>query len=147
LIYFSFYTKQWRSPEEANDSKRLSEKVDVFSLGHILFRLICLHEPWHKLEPGYKKGEDVRSQYVNEQVKRGILPTIPKEVAETSDAEVAIIRKAMLACYTFDPEKRSSARSIANFLDRGLAELSKYTSRRRPGKDHWGSFRLGKEYS
>ncbi|KAL7543526.1 hypothetical protein ACHAXR_012816 [Thalassiosira sp. AJA248-18] len=136
---------QWRSPEEANESQQLSEKVDIFSFGHILFRLICLHEPWHKLEPGYTKGEEIRKHYVNEQVKKGVLPFIPKEVMETKDAEVAVIRKAMLACYTYDPEKRPTARSIANFLDRGLEELSKHSFLRRPGNDHWGSFRLGKK--
>jgi len=135
---------QWRSPEEANGSEHLTEKVDVFSLGHIFFRLICLHEPWHKLEPGYTKGDEIQQQHINEQVKKGILPTIPKEVMETKDVEVAMIRQAMLSCYTRDPAERPSARSVANFLDRGLMELRKHKFLRRPGKDHWGSFRLGK---
>lgn len=123
----------------------MSEKVDVWSLGHIFFRLICLNEPWHKLEPGYVKGGEIRKDYVNEQVKRGILPTIPKEVMNTSDAEVLVIREAMLACYNFVPKQRPSARDIANFLNKGLEELSQHALRRRPGKDHWGSFRLGKK--
>jgi len=137
--------KQWRSPEEANDSQYLTEKVDVYSLGHILFRLICLHEPWHKLEPGYTKGDEIRNEYVKEQVKKGVLPFIPKAVVESKDAEVRLIREAMLACYTFDPEKRPSARSIANFLDRGITELSKYSFHKQPGRNYWGSFRLGKK--
>ena len=122
----------------------MTEKVDVYSLGHIFFRLICLHEPWHKLEPGYVKGDDIRKDYVNEQVKRGVLPVIPKEVMETTDAEVRIIREAMLACYTLDPEKRPSAKAISNFLDRGVKELSKHALLRRPGRNKWGSFRIGK---
>ncbi|KAL9182744.1 hypothetical protein ACHAXT_004023 [Thalassiosira profunda] len=136
---------QWRSPEEANGSLRLNEKVDVFSLGHIFFRLICLNEPWHKLEEGYSKGDAIRKGFVNEQVKKGVLPTIPTEVLKTKDAEVKVIREAMLACYTYDPEMRPSARTIANFLDRGIAELEKHSFLRKPSKDHWGSFQLVKK--
>jgi len=114
---------QWRSPEEANLSQNLTEKVDVFSMGHIFFRLICMHEPWHKLEPGGKPSKE----YVNEKVKLGRLPFIPPEVLETDDLEVAAIRDAMLACYTFDPEKRPSARHIADSLDKALRELSHHS--------------------
>lgn len=135
---------QWRSPEEANGSTRLTEKVDVFSLGHILFRLICLHEPWHKLEKGYVKGEEIQKDVVGEKVRRGEMPAMPKEVLETDDIEVLWIRHAMMACYTYDPAKRPSAREIADFLERGLADLSKLTHLRRPGHDKFGSFRVGK---
>ena len=139
-----YYNAQWRSPEEANDSPSLNEKVDVFSLGSIFFRLICLHEPWHRLEPGYQLGDDIRKDYINERVKKGKLPTIPTEILNTKDAEVRIIREAMMACYTFDPDKRPSSKSITNFLDKAVFELSKHEIIRRPGRDHWGSFRLGK---
>ena len=129
---------QWRSPEEANGSKHLTEKVDVYSLGHIFFRLICLHEPWHKLEPSYEVGDGINTEYIKDKVKNG--PTIPNEIMKTDDAEVRIIREAMLFCYTVDPKQRPSARSIANFLEKGLAELSKYE--RLPGRNHYGSFRI-----
>ncbi|KAL3777797.1 hypothetical protein HJC23_003570 [Cyclotella cryptica] len=110
----------WRSPEEANHHQNLTEKIDVFSLGHIFFRLICLHEPWNKLEPGGKPSKEM----VTEKVKRGILPYIPADVMETSDPEVAVIRDAMLACYTTDPVERPKARTIADYLDRSLKKLS-----------------------
>ena len=93
-------------------------------MGHIFFRLICRHEPWNKLEPGGKPSKE----HVNEQVKQGKLPFIPKEVMETDDPEVAVIRDAMLACYTFDPEKRPSARTIADRLEQALSELSEASS-------------------
>lgn len=64
---------QWRSPEEARNEQHLTEKVDVFSLGHILYRLICGHEPWHKLEPGGRPPKDV----ITQKVANGILPYIP----------------------------------------------------------------------
>jgi len=110
---------QWRSPEEARDEQDLTEKVDVFSMGHIFFRLICGHEPWNKLEPGGKPSK----AEVNEKVKKGILPTIPTDVMESIDPEVTAIREAMFRCYTFDPQDRPSAREIANKLQAALDKL------------------------
>jgi hypothetical protein len=111
---------QWRSPEEARNEQNLTEKVDVFSMGHIFFRLICGHEPWNKLEPA---GRLIKEE-VNEKVKKGILPTIPEEVMKSTDEEVVAIRDAMLSCYTFDPAKRPSAREISNKLQSVLDRLS-----------------------
>ena len=115
----SFVFLQWRSPEEANESQFLTEKVDVFSMGHILFRLICGHEPWNKLEIGGKP----KREEMNEKVKAGILPRVPDEVMNTDDEEVIAIRDAMFECYTYDPEKRPSAREITKKLNKALLDL------------------------
>ena len=111
---------QWRSPEESREQDDLTEKVDIFSLGHIFFRLICGHEPWNKLEPGGRPEKEE----VLEKVKKGALPFIPDEIMSTKDREIQIIRDAMLKCYTTDPEERPSARTIANELDSALKKLS-----------------------
>lgn len=112
---------QWRSPEEARNEQNLTEKVDVFSMGHIFFRLICGHEPWNKLEVGGKPAKEI----ITEKVQKGVLPFILPEVMRTTDKEVAAIREAMLQCYTFDPTKRPSARDIARQLENVLATLSR----------------------
>jgi len=111
---------QWRSPEEARGEQFLTEKVDVFSMGHIFFRLICGHEPWNKLEIGGKPSKEE----IHEKVQRGVLPVIPDDVMNTDNAEIAVIRDVMLQCYTFDPTERPSARSIAIELDDALIKLS-----------------------
>lgn len=111
---------QWRSPEEAREEQHLTEKVDIFSLGHIFFRLICGHEPWHKLEPGGRPSKEE----VNDKVMRGVLPTIPREIMETNDTEVVAIRDEMLRCYEFHPDKRPSAREIARSLDFALEHFA-----------------------
>ena len=116
---------QWRSPEEALNSQNLTEKVDVFSMGHIFFRLVCGHEPWNKLEPG---GKPLKED-INEKVKKGVHPFIPDHVTNSENPEVIAIRDAMMDCYTFDPVKRPSARSIANRLDEVLKNLSKSESK------------------
>lgn len=110
---------QWRSPEEARDEQNLTEKVDIFSMGHIFFRLICGHEPWNKLEAGGKPSK----VQVNEKVRKGVLPAIPQAILETDSSEIAAIRDAMLGCYTFDPAKRPSAREISNALQVALDKL------------------------
>ena len=116
---------QWRSPEEARNEQYLTEKVDVFSLGHIFFRLICGHEPWNKLEPA---GRPTKAE-INEKVQRGELPFIPDHVLSSDDPEIIAIRDIMLKCYSFDPADRPSARHIANTFDRILNDLKlKYAS-------------------
>ena len=112
---------QWRSPEEARNEFNLTEKVDVFSMGHIFFRLICGHEPWNKLEVGGKPSK----MEMNEKVQQGIRPTIPASVLQSTDNEVVAIREAMLQCYKFNPKERPTARSIANALQRALDKLER----------------------
>lgn len=116
---------QWRSPEEAMHATNLDEMVDVFSLGHIFFRLICGHEPWHKLEPGGMPSKEVLTR----NVKEGKLPTIPDFVLESEEPEVVAIRAAMLEAYTYDPKKRPSARTIANRLQATLEQLEAVEAR------------------
>jgi serine/threonine protein kinase len=110
---------QWRSPEEARNENTLTEKVDVFSMGHIFFRLICGREPWNKLEKGGMPPKAV----LNEKVKNGELPSIPDYVLKSEDPEVIAIREAMLQCYSYDPAARPSARSIAYKLKETLVML------------------------
>ena len=114
-----FPNPQWRSPEEARNEQNLTEKVDVFSLGHIFFRLICGHEPWNKLEPGGKPSKTDMSLAV----QQGKLPTIPQEIMDSTNEEIVAIRQAMLACYAVDPRKRPSAQQITNQLQNELNRL------------------------
>lgn len=69
------------------------------------------------------EGRLIKEQ-VNEKVKKGVLPTIPEEVMQSTDEEVVVIRDAMLKCYSPDPSKRPSAREIANKFQSTLHRLS-----------------------
>eukprot|EP00529_Nitzschia_sp_RCC80_P003494 CAMPEP_0113464448 /NCGR_PEP_ID=MMETSP0014_2-20120614/13207_1 /TAXON_ID=2857 /ORGANISM="Nitzschia sp." /LENGTH=1082 /DNA_ID=CAMNT_0000356531 /DNA_START=311 /DNA_END=3556 /DNA_ORIENTATION=- /assembly_acc=CAM_ASM_000159 len=111
---------QWRSPEESREEQNLTEKVDIFSMGHIFFRLINGHEPWNKLEPGGKPSKEE----INRKVKQGIMPFIPDEIKNSDDPEIVAIRDAMISCYSHDPKDRPDARGIARSLDRTLTELT-----------------------
>lgn len=107
---------QWRSPEEALESQFLTEKVDVYSMGNIFFRLICRHEPWNH----YEKGGKPPKEEITAKVQAGILPVIPDFILESTDFATVAIREAMFKAYTTDPKLRPSARSISNDLNRAL---------------------------
>ena len=62
---------------------------------------------------------------MNEKVKQGKLPFIPEHVITSEDPEVVAIREAMMKCYTYNPQERPSARSIAVELESKLAALEK----------------------
>jgi serine/threonine protein kinase len=111
---------QWRSPEEARGSQLLTEKVDVYSMGNIFFRLICKHVPWRSFERGHSPSVPE----INGKVQLGIHPVIPRFVRESTDFATVAIREAMLAAYTSDPKKRPSARSIANDLKNAQKKIS-----------------------
>ena len=115
-----FPNPQWRSPEEVNESENLNDKVDVFSMGHIFYRIVCGHEPWNKLELSGRPS----SITLKEKVKAGILPHIPDHILHTKNAEEQVIRDAMLACYTVDPNERPGSQDIAEFLNYHYFQLS-----------------------
>ena len=112
---------QWRSPEEAKELNTLSEKADVFSLGHIFYRIICGHEPWNKNEAGGRPSAEV----LKRKVIAGKLPRIPSKVLKSKDPEVVAIREAMLMCYIVEPTKRPSSREVANFLKAKIDNIQK----------------------
>ena len=88
------------SPEETEDSKFLTEKVDVYAMGIIFFQLI--------------------SPIASKSVKSGKELVIPPIVFERSDFTTVALRDAMLAACTSNANKRPSARSIANNLSSAL---------------------------
>ena len=114
-----FSNAQWRSPEEARNEP-LTEKVDVYSLGNIFFRLICGHEPWNSFEENGKKPPD---DEITEMIGRGDMPLAPNKILTSDDPELEIIREVIHKCYTFDPAERPSARKVAVALDRALQKL------------------------
>lgn len=103
---------QWRSPEEVRNSSELTAKVDVFSLGHIFYRILVGHEPWGSLEPG---GKPSRTK-LTENVKDGKLPFIPSSLRKSHDPEIETIYTAMMMCYTVNATERPSSKEIAGYL-------------------------------
>ena len=95
-----------------------SEKVDVFSLGNIIYNLLTGHSP-----RGPTRQD--RMQFQANQVKRGIPPILDKIYSTSNQPAVVAMREAVNKCYQPDPQKRSSAREIATGLLKVLNETMK----------------------
>ena len=102
----------WRAPEEVqvdHNTNLLTEKVDVYSLGNLLFHILTTRSPHGKMKR--ERMEEVRPQ-----VLRGEVPVLAPYFAEHTDPAIVVLRKAMYMCYEPDPLERPSAREVANML-------------------------------
>jgi hypothetical protein len=106
---------QWRSPEEYAFGKE-TEKVDVYSLGNILFFLVTQGmNPW--------QDEGIEPKEVYERVKDGKRPRLPHEILASSHVYERTMRRAIELCFHQDPRERASAQQVANLLATGLQEM------------------------
>jgi len=99
-----------RSPEEY-EYDQLTEKIDVYSLGNILYSILTKHEAFDEM----KKTE------AQDLVKHGKRPPIPDKLWEAE--ELAII-EAINMCWAQKPKNRPSARDVDSFLKGKLFELN-----------------------
>jgi len=124
----------WRAPEEivlvnqtvdGNFDGRplLDEKVDVYSLGNIIFRLLTGRAP---------RGKSIKQRIdiVKREVANGLPPSLPVIYNESRDPAVISMRDAMKECYVKNPAKRISARTIANSLEKDYKLLSEKLSQK-----------------
>lgn len=103
---------QWRSPEEYA-YKPETEKVDVYSLGNVLYFMLTKEIPWN----------DVKSKEISSKVKKGERPRIPAEILESTHPYDKYMVKAIQMCFTHDQLKRPSAKQVALKLADGIKEL------------------------
>ncbi|XP_010942161.1 RAF-like serine/threonine-protein kinase PRAF isoform X1 [Elaeis guineensis] len=102
-------TLPWMAPELLNgSSSRVSEKVDVFSFGIVMWELLTGEEPYADLHYGVIIGGIVSN-------------TLRPPVPETCDPEW---RKLMEQCWSAEPSERLTFTEIANRLRSMAASLS-----------------------
>ena len=97
---------QFRAPEEYTYETE-TEKIDVYSLGNVLFGLLQGEWPFEHL----KHSEDAQ-----ELVTKGERPIIKPEFVNSTDPYTIALIKAMRACWIHDPVKRASSKQIRDFL-------------------------------
>ena len=114
----------WRAPEEmyipekGEPLRNITEKVDVYALGGVLYHILTTHSPRGKM-----KKE--RMDEVREQVAQGQRPTLSDEYESSSSKAVIAFRKAMDLCFVVDPEQRGTSEQVATILRETLFEYVK----------------------
>lgn len=137
-----FFNPQWMAPEQMNTKDRedglsigfLDEKIDVYALGNILHFVAIGQPPWKFT--GRKRAKEIGEEYyqkkkaewdvhITKSKLKGVKPKIPDEVKKSDDPSIQAVLNAMNRCYRSDPDMRSSAREIANYLTDKFLELNR----------------------
>ena len=116
----------FRSPEEYDVSyteeeggkkrNRLSEKVDIFSMGNVFYSLLTKLWPFEDFD--HDEEEDVKIKIMN-----GEKPYMPEDIENNSDPSVKALIEAMNKCHVLDPNERASAFQILSFLSDAIVDI------------------------
>ena len=129
----------WRAPEEMQSNPtRLTEKIDVYALGNILWDILTTHSPRGRMQKDLQ--DDIRPL-----VARGDLPEWPSDFNKTkliTDPALKAIEKAMMKCLRAKPEDRPTAGEVAydlseaiDNLPEGFGDKEKWKERVRQGRE------------
>jgi serine/threonine protein kinase len=115
---------QWRAPEEQVDengvkSKLLTEKVDIYALGNVMFRFAVGHSPW-KRPDGRSLTLEEKREIANLKMKQGKLPHVPHEIRHLEEPATMALLSVMNECYRHRPELRPSAKEIVKQLQTAI---------------------------
>jgi serine/threonine protein kinase len=100
----------WRSPEEYKYDWE-NEKIDVWSLGNVLYFLLIREPPW--------KGFSAKDVY--DEVKQGVRPLIESpEILKSNNPFDVAMQKAMDHCFVADPRERPEAQVVTNVLKKAM---------------------------
>jgi serine/threonine protein kinase len=121
---------QWRAPEEQVDennnndddgvaSKLLTEKVDIYALGNVMFRFAVGHSPWKRAD-GRSLSPEEKREIANLKIEKGKLPHVPDEIRHLEEPATKALLSVMHKCYRHRPELRPTAKEIVNQLQRAI---------------------------
>ena len=91
----------------------MTEKVDVYSLGNIFYKLLTTWWPF----------EDVSDKQAKKLVKGGDRPRLPKSITESEDPITKALLEAMYMCHRQSQTERASAREVETFLMNKMKEI------------------------
>lgn len=136
-----FPNPQWKAPEEQVDDDEeshskppiVNEKIDIYALGNVLYRMIVGGSPWKRPE-AKKLYPDEKIVVARLKRYNGTLPSVPEHIlsnaTEANDPAMHYMLEAMRRCYRFDPATRPTARELVDFLDASLEKAWKFDAER-----------------
>ncbi len=101
-----------RSPEEYNGAP-LTEKLDVYSAGNILYGIITGKKPYN--------GE--RGRHVKEDIQSGKRPEVDAVIRDANGTVDAELVRLLDRVYETDPEQRASAKEVVAALEQLLEQV------------------------
>jgi serine/threonine protein kinase len=106
---------QWRAPEEYL-LRPENEKIDVFSLGNVLYFLLTGKEPF--------EDETAPPEVIIKQITEGkrVAVTDKKILKSTHPFDTTVL-KALDMCFVYEKKNRSSAREVANLFRDALKDI------------------------
>ena len=102
-----------RSPEEYNNGA-LTEKLDVYSAGNILYGIITGKKPWN--------GE--RGSHIREGISVGKRPEIDPAIRDAEGTVDAELVRLLDRVYEGDPDERASAKEVVMALEELLEKVN-----------------------
>mmetsp|Transcript_40994 Transcript_40994/g.49259 ORF Transcript_40994/g.49259 Transcript_40994/m.49259 type:complete len:254 (-) Transcript_40994:76-837(-) len=124
---------QWRAPEEMAsllDGERsehhLTNKIDIYALGNIFFRMIVGKDVWRSNDDKLKgKKATIGDANIIRKKINGQIPPIPRGLLDSEKPGIVAIREVMLDSFLFKPERRPTAQSIVQRLEESLLQYKK----------------------
>lgn len=103
----------FRSPEEYAYEAQ-TEKVDVYSLGNVLFAILTKQWPFEEVEDDKK---------ARRRIKNGERPAIPDPIRNSTDPFDKAMLHAIEMCWIQNPVERASAREVQDYMTKELKRL------------------------
>ena len=118
---------QWRAPEEQVDestgktSKLMTEKIDIYALGNVMYRFAVGRSPWKKTS-GRSLTPEEKLEIARLKMLNGTLPYVPDEVRQSPDPATKSLLKIMRECYRHQPKLRPTATEVVDMLQVAIDE-------------------------
>jgi len=114
---------QFRAPEEYAHQHGRTEKVDIYSLGNLVYSIVTGHWPFDDLDHAHGVRE------IKELVQQGRRPhiNIDSDVVHSTDPYVQAMLQAVQMCWKQDPHERASAQEVEAYLGKLLPRAKQET--------------------
>ena len=114
--------EQQERKEDELSTGYLNEKIDVYALGNILYKIAVGNSPWKHDYKAAKITPELKEKIARAKL-RGGKPKVPLDLRNSTDPSITAVLAAMDRCYRNDPDLRPSARQLANDLRNELMSL------------------------